>query len=421
MFVFCILIEAGYSSPVINGEFDQKKKLFIRKHGDLTVENIVINGLEKTKPLIIIEECSVKPGQSLSGFQADNFVQNLRRTNIFRHIDIIYTQNRQQVIITVKVKEKWTLIPLPIVTSDGESVSFGFFLLDTNFLGYNKTVITGGTYSGSGFSGQLGYMDPAIAYSNFVLSAFVFGGKKIFQNSDSRGNDFQKYQATQGAFSCSLGYRLNNAFTLSLTGEYRAVYVSHDYDDKMNDPESGKSCSQGMRFMYQNIYYSGFFNYGLAFSAEYSYGSNLKGYDDQYHKSLLWLSYSLKAFEKHLFKFYLSGFACNAPDIYKLRTGGQSGSKTLPMNKIAADYFVSGTVLYEIPLYKFKYVNLTVPLFYEQGELKNEGQDIEHFYGPGAGLRLYLKRISIPAMGVDVAWNIETGDLLYSVAVGMSF
>jgi hypothetical protein len=42
-------------------------------------------------------------------------------------------------------------------------------------------------------------------------------------------------------------------------------------------------------------------------------------------------------------------------------------------------------------------------------------------HGPGGGLRVYLTKIALPALGVDVYYNVRTGRSNVSAYMGFSF
>jgi len=421
IFVLLFITVNGYSAPALSGDINEQKNRFIHSHGNLIVKDIQIKGLEKTKPSVILSKCRVKPGEHLSEFKAEHLVQKLRKTNIFRDVDVYYVPEGDDVIINIDVKEKWSLIPMPVIKTSGDTRSFGAFVLDSNFLGYNKKLYTGGTWSNMGFNAQIGYIDPGILQSNFTMAVVFSGGQEIYENGSGDKDIYQEYQAQKWLCFSSLGYKFTDSITVSLTGLFRDVSIVNDYDKSFNKPESGQSYSQGIKIFINNLYYSGFFNYGFTGSLEYSRGIPLSEDTLGYNYSKMGLNYSMKVFNTHLLKIMCSGGASNTPDIFEERIGGITGFKTLPAEKIAADYYYSSTVLYEIPLYRFSYLNLTVASFFEQGGFKDDDNEMEYFYGPGGGLRFYLKRIALPALGFDVAYNINTGEVLYSAAIGASF
>ena len=138
-----------------------------------------------------------------------------------------------------------------------------------------------------------------------------------------------------------------------------------------------------------------------------------------YITSELRLDYSFKIFSYHKISASAFGFYGNMPEIAQRRIGGKQGFRTIPADIITSDKYTSGTVSYEFPLLKYSWGAVTLLAFWEQGIFKND-KNKEPFYGPGAGILFYLKRIAIPAIGFNYARNIKTGTNEFSVSGGFS-
>lgn len=93
---------------------------------------------------------------------------------------------------------------------------------------------------------------------------------------------------------------------------------------------------------------------------------------------------------------------------------------TLPPDIISADRWINGTAIYEYPLFRFSRGAVTIQAFWEQGLFGSDEVDTTRYYGPGCGTLLYLKNISLPAMGFNVGHNVKTDNTEFSFYVGMS-
>jgi hypothetical protein len=58
---------------------------------------------------------------------------------------------------------------------------------------------------------------------------------------------------------------------------------------------------------------------------------------------------------------------------------------------------------------------------WEQGIYSNDFSKNNSYYGPGAGLLFYLKRIAFPAIGLNYAINLKTNENEVSVNVSSGF
>jgi hypothetical protein len=57
--------------------------------------------------------------------------------------------------------------------------------------------------------------------------------------------------------------------------------------------------------------------------------------------------------------------------------------------------------------------------YFEVGRYENDLIPPRPFYGPGLGSRVCLRKIAIPAMGVDVAYNLYDAFWSFSITVGV--
>jgi monofunctional biosynthetic peptidoglycan transglycosylase len=93
---------------------------------------------------------------------------------LFSEVNVNIVGNR----IDIKVKDRWTLIPIPIATAQsGQDTKFGLFVMETNLFGYGKTGILGGLYSQAQSSFfAMYYRDSNTAIFKGTVSLEINGG-----------------------------------------------------------------------------------------------------------------------------------------------------------------------------------------------------------------------------------------------------
>jgi len=128
--------------------------------------------------------------------------------------------------------------------------------------------------------------------------------------------------------------------------------------------------------------------------------------------------YSFPIFGKQRISLLAHGGAGEMPPVFETRIGGMMGFKTLPSNEISADFYISGTLTYEYPMYSHSFFTVTAAATWEQGAYKKDEKSMQNAYGPGAGIRVYLKKIAIPAVGLDFVYNIDARELLFAASIG---
>jgi hypothetical protein len=396
---------------------EEQKRVFIIRNGNLKIKEIRIMGLTKTSKSMVMRRIDAIPGEPISSFDPERIIQSLRETRLFQEIQVKYYSEGDRAVVEILLKEKWTLIPIPFVNSNEGGTSAGLFVYESNLFGLNKKLYAGGIYSDSGWNGHFGYMDPELAGTDFQ-GALSFGyASKQFENVDEEGVLYRKYDADSVYTSWRLGYRFNENWIPALEGKYRKVEVLEETG--FNRPEGLESYGQGLRLEYKDLYYRSFSHSGLQWALEYFYGPSFSGSKEWYQAKFRG-QWTFSFLKDHLLGFTATGSHGDMPAVIQDRIGGRYGFKTLPAERVVAETYASGAFSAEFSLLHFRWGTFTGLMFYEAGVYEEPGREWNFFSGPGSGFRIYLKSVAFPAVGFDVAWNIQTRDFQGSVAIGFS-
>lgn len=399
--------------------FTERDK-FIAENGDLPVSGITIRGLEKTRKSVILNESGITTGERLSSFNPHKFVNMLKRKNLFTDIKIGYIRNSESATIELSLVEKWSIIPLPMLYSNGDTTTYGIFVLESNFLGYNKTVFAGGTISKKGRSIIAGFVDPSICGTRFTSNIFILYKDSIFQNKTMDKIPLSEYSSVNRVAMIDAGYYFFNVINLALSGGYKDGTVDKKYDDSYNAPESQKFYQSGTVAKVDLLKYYDYFYYG--FKGEIRYYTHIPDNNENRYNTIEYkIDYSHKIFNFHRVTFYSAGSSGNRPVVLEERIAGKTGTRTLPADFIAADNYANYSIIYEYPFYKFSRGLCTFVCFWEEGTFNEDDSQYCHYYGPGGGVLLYFKKIAFPAVGINFARNLKTGSNEFSVNVGLKF
>ena len=393
---------------------------FIEENGNLPIREIKIEGIKKTSTELIIKDAGILAGDSLAEFDPHRFVTRLKKRNIFSEIKIFYTRDNDSVIINTLLKEKWTLIPLPMFYSNGEKTLYGVYIIESNFLGYGKTLLGGVAFSADDKSIITGYMDSSISDTRFATNVFFVYKDAIIENYAMDKFVFGEYKLTQKSFAADLGWTFTDEIKGFVSGGFISCNVDQDYKDSLNPPQSENFYRYGTYLSLNFLDYYEYLYYGLRSLVRfYSYtaGKEKNSYRAVYYE----IDYSYKLFSYHKITLFSSGAAGNRPTLLEERLGGKNGSRTLTAGNMPADNYINYSIIYEYPLVKLKHGAFTTLLLWEQGIYSNDDSKNNHYYGPGAGLLFYLKRIAFPAVGLNYAVNLKTMENEVSANVSSRF
>lgn len=398
-----------------------KRDAFIEFNGDLPVTEIAVKGLKKTSRDVVIEGIEIEPGAPLSAFDPHLFINRMKKKNIFTEIEINYIRNEGGAVIEIIVDEKWTLIPLPIFSSNRHGRTYGFFLMESNFLGYGKFLFAGGTISSDRGTAMIGYIDPSIAGSRFRGNIFLSYKNEVYQNADIDYNIYREYKAEKATSRFDLGYSFTDSFRCFLSGGYQYAETDTGYDESMNVPDPQRAWLSGTVVRYEHLVHYEYLYYGPKIEVNCYRHIAASGEYEEYTTASYKLDYSFRLIGYNRFSVASNGGNGEKPGIFEESIGGKPGGRTLPADIITADSYINYTITYEYPFLRYRWGSITLLAFWEQGWYENDITDGERYCGPGAGMMLYLKRIALPAMGFNAARNLESNTTEYSFNIGMSF
>lgn len=124
---------------------------------DLIVSDIVIDGNDKTKPFVILNELPFQKGDTLNAIYKDRMIEqakvNVFNLRLFNQVEITPIPiEGEKFIILIEVIERWYVYPIPIfkladpnfntwwLTKDLSRTSYGMNYTHKNFRGRNETL-----------------------------------------------------------------------------------------------------------------------------------------------------------------------------------------------------------------------------------------------------------------------------------------
>jgi hypothetical protein len=390
------------------------------------IRGFEVLGLERTKLSVVEPHYRAYAGKPYADFSAEALVQSLRKLGIFNSgIDVfpreVSGSERELVDVVIVLEEKWTLLPFPFAgaTSSGNTYG-GVGLLETNFLGYNKKIYAMGLLSSRGQQGMFGYIDPGLLGSDFGFSLNAGGSINERELVTERGDVWQNYETTDMGLSGGFSWKASDGFTAGVRAGVLERSVSEDFESNFLSPDSARFAQGGLSFQYADLYYDSVLEYGLTFRAQYEYGFSLTADHGSYSQYEAILRRQIELLDGHRLVFSASGFyAPGAPLVMEKEVGGRT-IKTLPDGFIA-DAAASGQALAEFILVTASWGALTAQAGYEAAVFSRDDSSPSYSHGPGAGLRVYLSKIALPAFGVDVYYNVKTGEAYSAMYMGFSF
>ncbi|MBM2839712.1 MAG: hypothetical protein HW412_240, partial [Bacteroidetes bacterium] len=193
------------------------------------VDTIIVSGNEKTKTYVILDEMTIRPGDSVTAELIEFDKNRIYSLGLFTRVEIFADTLAGKRFLFVEVNERWYLIPLILVgfrDGDPKKPYYGGGLLVSNFRGRNQrlfgTLVFGHNPSlGFGFSDPLLSRNPHLYFSG-NLSYSRIRNRSAIESALTGDFDEDHYD-----ISATLGHRHNLFESTAFTGGFTIVKVGN--------------------------------------------------------------------------------------------------------------------------------------------------------------------------------------------------
>jgi hypothetical protein len=321
-------------------------------------------------------------------------------------------------ILTIAVREKWSLLPLPVVWLGSEGMGAGGFFVDTNALGLNDKFFTGGMYRTTGWMAGGGYVHTSQRKRFPGWQTTAVFSREERHDTDQSNHDIRRFSLDSINASLGITYPFREIFTGSLHISYHRMML-RDNEDPLAVPESGASLvGIGGNIKVRKNHWDGYLLSQESASLEYTFAVGIAS--PSFH--------TLKftgIYEKSL----IPGFRLNlrtglvySPGVPPLsETGPAAAQVTILPTSFAAQHYAGATLGIEKHLFTLSFGSFSVlasyQLVYSYGPLLGSAFD----HGVGGTLSFYMSKLAIPALGLGIAYNLAARYIQTSFSAGMSF
>lgn len=403
----CICLAAGLTAPLFAQGLESAAPV---------VADISVSGLTRTRPAVARRLLEGFIGRDVASIREDEVAAVLLDTGIFEEIELRFEERPEGALMAVSLREKWSIIPLPIFAAGSDGVVAGAALIDANAFGLNDKLFAVGLALPGGWMGSVAYVKtpPRDRALGWTVSGFF--SRQDREDLDARGDALRRY----GYDAAALGLELNAPLARALRGELGMEYRSRairEISDALAQPED--TASLGLRLGFgirAPVSWDGTFLSEKSASVGYIQNFALDGPDF----GALYLRFKYESAPFPGLKLGLRGAGVLAPDSPPT---AETGADMVRLGILPGAYAARSIAALAAGL-EFKLVSLGAATFagladYQLGLSEGPliGERLDH--GPSAGLRLYLARVAIPAMDLSLAYNAVSGLMRLNFGIGM--
>jgi len=423
------------------------------------VDEVVVRGPEKTLPETVRAYSRIDAGDEITFEELDKVERRLVATGLFQEVKARVEPtgpNRVRLILEVEDKASWVVAPTFALSSD--NVGGGLLYAENNLWGRAKKFATAAQVSTAESGVFAGYLDPNL----FGLPQLRFS-----LEGQLRSDRMDEYQPGAGQEDPTVvrRTRINSASISSEVGvmlfervraavKYRLMSIdakSPDPEKEVTTPAFSTGPSQrdaSLRLMVgidtrQNLHAV---MEGINLEASYEVSNPGVWSEFRYERFGLLYRHGLRLFEEH--NLVLRGEAAAGVDLpfhQELVMGG-NGLRGFVHRQFRGDTRLSFIAEYHFPLFTIRSLSFRGVGFSDTGlmvwrelpedrELRDVNGRVVRGYlpdsrsglkgatlaqGVGAGLRLYLRNLVLPLVGVDAAYGVNSGEFRFYLVAGVN-
>jgi len=384
------------------------------------ITSIEISGLKRTKRHVAMYPLEPFLGREAETLDLNEVHAAIKSTGILESKTIELVKQESGIVLQVSIEEKWSFFPVPLIMGGSGDTSYGLFLADTNAFGLRDQAAIGGIYSASAIMGMALYNHTPNRKNSFGWNTSFTYNRQENEEVDSKEILRRLYSTEMFRFSLGLYYPFTGTMNGSISSSFTKI-ILNDNKAAINEPESGVSVltfTPGLSWRYSH--WDGYLLSQKTASLEYAFNYVFEG--TSFHKVSFRAVYEQSIIPGFRFGLKSGAVLNSASDPLFEDDPHRAQVDILPMKYSALHYagFSAGLEKY---LVKFAWGTLSLlgswQCVFSQGPISDNKVEFNH--GPFGGIRFYLSRIAIPAVGAGFAYNMTTGIYQFSFSVGMGF
>ncbi len=387
------------------------------------IADITIEGLKKTRPAYMQRLLAKYKGMNASEVDTLEVETLLHEQNLFSETDVEIRHNENKDLeLHIVVKEKISFLPLPFIAySSKTGVMGGLMLMDTNAFGVKDNYVVGGIFSKSMQMGVMAFSKPSLSRTQpgFSISGNFAHRNNEFQ--DSHENKVMEYNSIGGGIGLTVTDKLTTHTSLSagLRYAYRNIDVDSDFstfeDELKTHHAFTVNAGWGLSLPTLNDWFLSTKSIRINADATFfTTGEKAQGISAQ-----ISLQQPLPVTRLRLLAQVSVVYTHDANKV--LWPSQTAVGITIMPSKFYAPQMGGFTCGLEVGLVKTAIATFSVYGLYEGISTKDWDDTHIIHQGYSAGAKMYLAKISLPAMAMGFYHNVTTNRMKFSVSAGVSY
>ncbi len=383
------------------------------------LQEIRIEGLRRTDETVVLDIIDLQRGDPVDESTIRTVERELQKSDLFASVAVSATPrpapgNASEVDLRITLEEKWTLVPVPFFSTGGDGVNGGLILIESNLFGRNKQLISAAFGGTDGARGFFVYADPSVSGGPWSASVSAAGGRSDVEALRPDGEVIRRFTTDDRRVGLGIGYGITSTLRIRSRLSVSTSSIT-DFRGGTDDrsPEDGWYLEPEISLDYDGTRPVDV----LMMGPEASVGGSVLTPEEGWRVRGD-LSWGVPVFGTHRARIVGSGGYGAMPVLNETLISDRDAFRTLPYQATYADRWAGGSVIYDLPVVSTDWGAFVLSHYWEAGAFDSDALDGQLYYGPGGGFRVYIRRVAIPALGLDVAYNMVNPAWVFSFTVG---
>lgn len=347
--------------------------------------------------------------------------QLLLNAGIFYDVTVTAEQGADGVRLRIALKDKWTLIPIPMISVKDGVTTWGGTVMETNLFGTGSNLFVFLSVKQSEVSGTLMYMDQHLGGTRFQLFG-ALGHTDDRQGIWDAAQEIGSYRRQTTGGYLSIGYRFAARSSIAL-GLRLTDFSFGDPQEEALPPADADERAVSIMLRYDGANSEEDRRRGLSAMVNLETGAAFLGDEIGRTSASGMVRWARSFFDSHTLS--LAGHALWTDTVAYTAalpaTGFLRGYETA---RFRPDLLLGGTVEYQLPVARFRMATVSFVPFADAALLRDQFRSFslaDAQADVGLALAVYLRRVALPVLQIYGAYGFANDKVLFGFSLGFGF
>ncbi|MDR0719757.1 MAG: hypothetical protein LBF78_08990, partial [Treponema sp.] len=249
------------------------------------ITSVSVIGLTRTKPTAAEKPLKRFVGMDAATLDIDSVKAAVMSTGVLEplavDVAVLGPKENRTIELTVTVREKWSVFPLPIVMGGSDGWTFGGFFVDTNAFGLTDKFFFGGMYNTESWMVTGGYMHVPLAENAPGWRLMAMFARQERHDTDESNHDLRVFDLDAVSFGAGLSKTLFDKLEAGVNVSFEELILRKRGKALRGPKEGGRYLGFEGGLSMNQTEWDGYLLSQSGVSLDYTYTLGLGG--DSYH------------------------------------------------------------------------------------------------------------------------------------------